>query len=153
MTRTQTLPPVRAVTLRDAERLVGMPYVAGRFTCMHLAVWAQEVLWHRKVARGVPTRLPVHGSQQAAMVQQWRHQLCDPVDFPQSGDVVLFHDDGSDWPWHIGTVLVDGFEVWVLHTHQGIGASVLERLHDAQRRCLRVEGYYRWREAPEHGQC
>ncbi len=148
----QAIPaPASTVTLRDAERLVGMPYVAGRFTCMHLAVWAQDALWGREVARQAPRRVPVHGRQQAAMVEHWRHQLCDVVKTPASGDVVLFHDDLAEWPWHIGTVLVEGGETWVLHTHQGIGASVLERLPDTQRRGLRVEGFYRWREVPEEG--
>ena len=38
-----------AVTLRQAEALVGLEHVPGRFDCMHLAVLAQQVLFSRVV--------------------------------------------------------------------------------------------------------
>lgn len=133
-----------APTLRQAEGLVGLTYVPGRFTCMHLALLAQRELFGRDVAPQLAGRLPVRGEDQGRLLARWREVVASPVVDARTGDAVLFKDGGGEWEWHIGTLFVEGGEHWVLHTHQGIGASVLERLRDTPRRGLRVEGFYRW---------
>ncbi|MCW5581377.1 MAG: hypothetical protein KIS72_08555, partial [Luteimonas sp.] len=82
-----------------------------------------------------------------AAVLRWREQLCDPVARPAAGDAVLFiQRETRGTEWHIGTVLFgdDGLP-WVLHTHGGLAASVLEPLAACRMRGLRIEGFYRWR--------
>jgi hypothetical protein len=143
--------------LLAAHGLVGLPYVAGRFTCAHLAVLAQQRLFGRQVASQVPLRHPVGVAAEREAILRWRDELAEPVlppMEPADGDAALFvqgweHDEG----WHIGTLLLGQHgERWVLHTHAGAGHSVVERLRDMRRRGLRLEGFYRWRQArPSEG--
>jgi hypothetical protein len=135
-----------APSLRDAEALVGLPYVEGEFDCAHLAHLAQERLFGRRLQWPLPGRHPTGVRSRAAAVHRWREQLAHPVAAPQAGDVALFRHTvrGCD-DWHIGTVLLALGQPWVLHTHGGLQASVLEPLQSCRRRGLHLDGYYRWR--------
>lgn len=135
-------------TLRDAEALVGMPHVDGEFDCAHLAKLAQQRLWGRQLAWPLPQKHPSGVRSRAAAVLRWREQLTDPVARPAAGDVVLFLRvlESGQRDWHIGTVLMAHGQPWVLHTHGGLAASVLEPLSACRMRGLHVEGFYRWRE-------
>ncbi len=151
------LPLVPAVpTLRQAEQLVGLTYVPGRFDCVHLAVLAQQRLFGRplrETASAIGARNPVAADAQARKLLLLRNALADAVtaEDARPGDVVLFVDDrtpdGGGCQWHVGTVLEQGGERWVLHTNEALGTSVLERLADCRRRGLHVDGFYRLREA------
>ena len=138
-----TLPPV---TLRQAEALVGLAYVPGTFDCAHLAVLAQEYLFGRQV-RLPNTGLHPQGARgQAAAIRRHCDQLATHVEEPQTGDVVLFIEEVEGGVrWHIGTVILELGQRWVLHTTQAQGASVLQRMDDCLRAGLWVEGFYRWR--------
>ena len=63
------------VTLRQAECLVGIPYVTRRFDCAHLAVLAQAVLFKRRVAGLVPEQHPWSPREQARVLLRWRAEL------------------------------------------------------------------------------
>lgn len=136
--------------MREAEQLVGMDYVDGRFDCAHYAVLVQQRLWGRTVHLPLGgARHPRGARSQVAAINRHRDELAERVvGEPQSGDAILFQEDdedGRDWHWHIGTLLVRWTgERWVLHL-PAYGTSVLQRVSDCQRRGLRVEGYYRWR--------
>lgn len=137
-----------AVTLRDAEALVGLPYVEGTADCMHLAVLAQRRLWGRAVG-WQQQRHPLGRGLQAAMIRRHIGALAAPLgehDTPRSGDAVLWrmHADTPAERFHIGTLLVDGGERWVLHTTAALRASVLQRLADCAAAGLHFEGFYRW---------
>lgn len=135
----------RAVTLRDAEALVGLPYVAGEFDCMHLARLAQRTLFCREVPEPV-TRHPRTRAAQAQAIEAHRAQVAQPQPQPETGDAVLFidQDDRGRRQMHIGTLIFSPTgEAWVLHIRAG-DLSLLQRLEDCKRCGLRVEGFYRW---------
>ncbi len=145
---------VAAVTLRQAEALVGLNYDARHFDCAHLAVLAQAKLFGRVVAAQLPKSHPVRPLLQHRLLSELRDELATRIDAPEmpvSGDVVLFKEwlpvaHGSCLEsWHIGTLLLEYGERWVLHTHAGVGRSVLERLTGCAARGLRPEGFYRWK--------
>jgi hypothetical protein len=132
------------VTLRQAEALVGLPCVPGRFDCMHLAVLAQRVLFNRLVQWQLDAH-PLGRRHQAALVQRHCDELADrlPLDEPPvSGDAVLWLR--ADGGYHIGTLLVQAGRRWVLHTSEATGSSVLQQLADTAAHGLRLEGFYRW---------
>lgn len=139
--------------LRRAEAMVGLRYVPGRFDCAHLAVAVQQQVFGRDVAAlklAVGRRNPAQRPAQAAKLQAARDALARrvPVNEARSGDLVLFVDpaaEGEAVQWHVGTLIRELSEQWVLHTHAGLGSSVLERLPDCCRRGLRLEGFYRLR--------
>jgi hypothetical protein len=137
-------------TLREAERLVGMAYEPGRFDCAHFAVLVQDELFGRTVADWLAARHPVRPQRQGELLLRCRDGLADRVEpeAVETGDVVLF----THWvgrmqmqQWHIGTLFVEGGERWVLHTSEGLGSSVLERLADCRSRGLQLDGFYRWK--------
>lgn len=132
------------VTLRDAEQLVGRPYVDGVADCGHLVIEAQRVLFGREV--DLPLRHPRGRRGQAALIGRLSAVLVQRVATPQSGDVALYLEDDDDGGqhYHLGTVILQGGECWVLHSHATTGASVLQRQADALRLGLRLEGYYRF---------
>lgn len=136
-----------AVTLRQAEALVGLEFRAGQFDCMHLAVLAQRVLFGREV--GWPDQAhPRGGRHQAALIQRHCGDLARPLadgEVPASGDAVLWTNEDEDGrSFHIGTLLVQGGERWVLHSSEALGSSVLQRLAETPAQGLRLEGFYRW---------
>lgn len=135
-----------ASVLRRAEALVGLCAVPGEFDCAHLARLAQAQLFGRELDWPLPGPHPRGARGQAAAMRRWRDALAVRVEVPRSGDAVLFEQPAArGGEWHIGTLLIEGGERWVLHTHGGAQRSVLERLVDCRRRALRVEGFYRWR--------
>jgi hypothetical protein len=135
--------------LRKAERLVGQQHVDGSFDCAHLAVQAQREIFGREVRLPYGTAPhPMGRLGQMAAISSLRDVLADHVADGDTGDAVLFAQQTPQGKrWHIGTLIVEAGDVWVLHTHGGAGASVLERLRELAPRGLRVEGYYRWRNA------
>lgn len=133
-----------STTLRAAERLVGLPYVAGEFDCVDLAVHAQRELFGRFVAINV--RHPLGARGQAAAILRHRQELTEPVVQASTGDVVLFteRDDQGHLCYHVGTVLVEPDQLWVLHTREG-ASSVLQPIKVCLRQGLQLEGFYRWK--------
>ena len=135
------------VTLRDAEALVGLRYVPGRFDCMHLAVLAQHQLFGHTV-RWADQRHPVRDSDQVLLLDMSRAEVCRRLAVDEalaSGHAVLFTvADGAAPRYHIGTLILGLGERWVLHTSQALGSSVLQRLSDCAAAGLRVEGFYAW---------
>jgi hypothetical protein len=143
------LAPLPAVTLRQAEALVGLEHVPGQFDCMHLAVLAQRVLFNR-VVPWAQQQHPRGGRHQAVLIARHCAGLARPLaadDTPGTGDAVLWTNDnenGSARCFHIGTLFVQGGERWVLHSSQALGSSVLQRLAECPAQGLRFEGFYRW---------
>lgn len=139
-----TLP---AVTLRQAEALVGLPYVPRTFDCMHLAVLAQQQLFGRTV-RWHAGQHPAGPAHQVALLQgaiAGVARSLQATEAPEPGDAVLWlAGGGRRTHFHIGTLLVHAGEQWVLHTSEGLGASVLQRLAECPLAGLRLEGIYRW---------
>lgn len=136
-------------TLRDAEHLVGIPYVPGTQDCMHLYIRAAAELFGRQV-RMPGRRHPVAGARQAAWMGAVQDGQFEPVaagDAARSGDLVLWLAQGDRGAhFHVGMLIVDQptGEAWVLHSEAGIGASVLQRLADTRLAGMRLEGLYRW---------
>lgn len=133
-------------TLRDAEALVGLPYVEGQFDCGHLLVRAQRELFGREVELPLRGPRPTTDLGQAAAIVRCREALGRRVHLPAHGDGVLFTEAAADGTrrWHVGTVLIEHGQRWVLHTRAG-HASLLQRLDDCVRMGLRLEGFYAWR--------
>lgn len=141
------MPTMPAVTVRDAERLVGLAYVPGHQDCMHLAVRAQRELWGRTVA-WQRVRHPVSRRLQRQLIQAGIGTVARPLaegEQQQAGDVVLWlASEASGQHYHLGTLLMHGAEPWVLHTSAELGASVLQRLNECPMWGLQIEGVYRW---------
>lgn len=138
-----------AVTLRDAEALVGLPYRAGRADCMHLAVLAQRQLFGRVVRWPADARHPLRAADQVETIGRHLADLARPLQPCEpaiTGDAVLWQAGiGSDAQhWHIGTLFVALGERWVLHTTAALGASVLQPLAECGAQGLHFEGFYRW---------
>lgn len=138
------------VTLRQAEALVGVPYVDGEADCMHLALRAARELFGRPVA-WPERRHPAGGKGQTALMQRHAAELARRLaehELPESGDLVLWtrpHEGGSlHRRWHVGTLVVEHGRRWVLHTSQALGGSVLQPLDGTAAQGLRFEGFYRW---------
>lgn len=139
----------RTPTLRDAEALVGLPYRAGRFDCMHLAVKAQAELFGHVVRWPAGARHPAGHADQMAVMRQHMGGIArslDAGDVAISGDAVLWRVavGTPDEHWHVGTLFVQFGERWVLHTTAAKGASVLQRLGECAVEGLQFEGFYRW---------
>lgn len=136
-----------AVTLRQAEALVGLPYVPRTADCMHLAVRAQRELFGRQVRWDAGVH-PARPAEQVALLQRAIGGVARPLaegEAPQAGDAVLWlAGAGRGAHFHIGTLLLHAGEQWVLHTSEELGASVLQRLAECPLAGLRLEGIYRW---------
>ncbi|MGI9218600.1 MAG: hypothetical protein ACR2JA_16570 [Hydrogenophaga sp.] len=134
-------------TLRAAEALVGLPYVARSFDCMHLAVLAQQQLFGRTV-RWAGGLHPARPTYQVALVRDAIGDVARPLaagEQPEAGDAVLWlAGGGRSTHFHIGTLLLHAGEQWVLHTSEALGTSVLQRLAECPLTGLRLEGIYRW---------
>lgn len=144
--------------LRRAEMYVGRTCLPGRFDCVHLALLVQEEVFGRTLPAvpGVRKRHPVDPVAQHDLIESARDSLADPVDRPETGDAVLFKHAvqvrGTYLVevWHVATLFIDGVdEHWVLHTHDGCGSVVLERLAACRARGLRLDGFYRWKVAAQ----
>lgn len=137
----------QAVTLRQAEALVGLPYVPRVQDCMHLVLRAQQQLWGRNPAMPAGVH-PAAPRRQARLVHDGLATLVRRLadgEAPVCGDLVLWLADGDlGQHYHAGTLLLHAGEQWVLHTSEELGASVLQRLAECRMWGLRLEGIYRW---------
>ena len=137
--------------LHEAQRFVGMPYEAGVFDCVDLAVLVQwEVFGCRVTLPGRRTR-PRGAMGQAREISRYQATLAEPIDGPRTGAGVLLVEPHEPAPlWHVGTVFVqgaaEGGEVWVLHNSEKLGGAALQRLEDLRRFGMRVEGFYQWKQ-------
>lgn len=133
--------------LRQAEALVGLPSVPRVQDCMHLAMRARHQLFGRAVATPAGAH-PVRPQRQAELIRAGIGSLARPLtpdEAPADGDLVLWLADGElGEHFHIGTLFVHAGELWVLHTSEELGASVLQRLAECRMWGLRLEGIYRW---------
>lgn len=138
------------VTLRQAETLVGIPYVEGSFDCVHLVALTHQQLFGRTVP--IPQLHPRGRRGQAAVIARLTSAVVERVAEPATGDVGLYietEDDGGE-RFHVGTVFLQAGERWLLHAHATSGFSVLQREGDALRMGLRLDGYYRWTDVQPH---
>lgn len=136
------------VTPRQAEALVGLPFVDGEFDCVHLAVRAQADLWGRVVRWPAGTRHPRGRRGQAAEIERTRDQVVDAIDVPESGDIVLMRQRLANgaFQYHVGTLIIHAGQRWVLHVFEG-HHSVLQPEADVYIDGTSRDGYYRWRVA------
>lgn len=136
--------------LQRAEALVGIPYVAARFDCMHLAVRAAREIFGRTLAWADGLPHPRGRRAQAAAFITMQAELARRVgpDEATDGDVLLFRNDAAAHPFHVGTLFIDECgQRWVLHVLDVGDSSRLQRLADCKRHGLILEGAYRWNEA------
>jgi len=136
--------------LQQAERYVGTPYLEGEFDCADLAQRVQWEIFGRLVELPVHRARPAGAMGQRREIRKWQDALASAIDAPQTGCAVLMFEPssqpGSDAQlWHIGTVFVDGADVWVLHNSFAMASALLQRLPDMRRQGMRVEGFYAWR--------
>lgn len=138
----------RLPLLQQAGCLVGIPYQAGVFDCGHLAVMAQRLLFNRVVQLPGCSPRPATAREVGAAIALGRREAATPVTADQvvPGCVVLFTEAMADGhvQWHLGTIVANLPEIWVLHTREG-GFSMLQRLADCLRQGLQLEGFYAWR--------
>ncbi len=140
--------PVPAVvTLRDAERYVGLPYVPGEFDCMDLAIKVQRELFGLDISAlaGRSHGLGVRG--QGREISRLRDTVATRSELAETGCAVLLTEPGDLVPsWHIGTGFLTGdLSVWVLHASAALGSVALQRLSDLRRFGMHLEGFYLWR--------
>ncbi len=131
--------------LRQAQKYVGLDYVAGEFDCADLAVLVQRELFGREVPLPATRRRPGGARGQAREINLWRDALAVPIDAPVTGCAVLLSEpDGGGRTWHVGTVFMDAHQAWVLHNNFAQGSAALQRLADLRRWGMRLEGFYQW---------
>lgn len=135
-----------ADALRRAEQLVGLPFIPGRFDCVHLAVRAQWEVFGRRVGWNA-RRHPIDAAERAEVLRGHRDTVADPVpaDQARTGDVLLFLLPGDRY--HVGTYFWHQ-RPWLLHV-QTLGTT--SRLEPLEQACIgmRLDGVYRWREQPQ----
>lgn len=136
--------------LKLAERYVGTPYLEGEFDCADLAQRVQWEVFGRLVELPTHRARPAGAMGQKREIRKWQDVLAIGIAAPQTGCGVLMFEpsasSGSDvLLWHIGTVFVDGPDVWVLHNSAAMGSALLQRLPDMRCQGMRVEGFYAWR--------
>lgn len=126
--------------------MVGLPFEPGAFDCVHLAVEVQRRLFGRHVQWPWGLRHPRGRMTQVARINAYRDRVADPVERPETGDLVLMLQPvaGGKSQYHLGTTFVHLGQIWVLHVHEG-GSSVLQLEEDLYRDGTWREGYYRWR--------
>lgn len=131
--------------LREAQKYVGMGYAPGEFDCADLAALVQREVFGREVALPAVRVRPGGARGQAREVHRWRDAIARPITTPVTGCVVLLWepDDGGR-TWHVGTVFMQGHEVWVLHNSSAQGGAALQRLQDLRLWGMKLEGYYEW---------
>ena len=138
----------RLPLLQQAGCLVGIPYEAGVFDCGHLAVAAARLLFGKVVQLPGANPHPISAREMGAAIALGRREAATPVAVDQvvPGCVVLFTEtlDNGGTQWHLGTVVANLPETWVLHTREG-GFSMLQRMADCLRQGLHFEGFYAWR--------
>ncbi|QHI99369.1 hypothetical protein GT347_16115 [Xylophilus rhododendri] len=137
-----------AVTIRDAERYLGMVYQPGVFDCASLAVLVQHDLFGRTVSLpGAADRARGRRGQAREITRQ---HVAAPLSQPATGcAVLLWQDAGFGEPpfnrqWHIGTVFLHQGAVWVLHAANETQGVALKRLSDLTRQGMHLEGFYQW---------
>ena len=132
-------------SLRDAERYVGMAYVADEFDCSDLVAQVQTELF------GKTLRLPPHAQRPGGragrrrMISAMCEALATELAAPEHGAVIMMKqpaDDGGGMLWHMGVMFAQDHEWWVLHNAQTLGSVWLHRLSELGKLGLQVEGYY-----------
>lgn len=131
--------------LRAAERYVGTPYVEGVFDCADLTAQVQLEVFGRQIGLPVHRARPAGAMGQRREIAKWQGELATPIDTPVTGCAVLMFEPGPTAPiWHVGTVFLQGDDVWVLHNSFTMGGTLLQRLPDMRRQGMRVDGFYAW---------
>lgn len=134
-----------AVSLKDAERYVGMAYTAGEFDCSDLVALALRELFGKTLDLPPHAERPCGRAGRRRLIRAMQEALAEKLDAPAHGAVMLMQQgapDGQGMVWHLGLVLLDGGQAWVLHNAQTLGGVWLHRLPDLARLGLQTEGFY-----------
>lgn len=139
-----------SVALRAAEHYVGTPYIEGTFDCADLAQLVQWELFDHVIDLPAHRARPAGAMGQRREINKWREPLATAIDAPVTGCAVLMFEPSLEAGnaaqlWHVGTVFLQGSEIWVLHNSFAMGSALLQRLNDMKRQGMRVEGFYAWR--------
>ena len=123
---------------------IGRVYRAGVFDCLHLVELVQREVFGRAV--DLPKDRP-GGTSARVMGEQIREHLprfarVVHSDAAAEGDLVLMI--GAGYLDHIGVLVLQGGERWVLHNFIRARQVVLHRLRDLGQWGLTVEGVYQW---------
>jgi hypothetical protein len=132
------------MSLAHAQTYVGMPYIAGQFDCADLAVRVQNELFGKRIA--LPDNHKGGARGQFVQINGLKDELAQRINEPQNGcGVLMTQYTGRSILWHIGTVFLDGQDIWVLHNSALQKSAALQRLEMMRRSGFRVEGYYQWK--------
>lgn len=127
--------------MRWPGNYIGMPYAVGRFDCAHLVEQVQREVFGRAI--DLPKdRVSDRARDFSAQIGQHLPAFATVSATPAEGDLVLMV--GAGWLNHIGVLVREAGEDWVLHNFIRARAVVLHRLRDLPRHGLALEGVYKW---------
>lgn len=122
---------------------VGTPYVLGVFDCWDLAAQVLREVFGRETAVPAHRDRPQGAAGQRRDIAAYRDEVAIKVDVPFTGCMGLFFEPGAFAPiWHIGVVVLNGGDTWILHNSEKMGSACLHRLSDLNRWGMRLEGWY-----------
>ncbi len=127
-----------------AQAMVGLEYSSHDFDCADLCVLVQRELFQKQI------HLPTHRrgrAGQAAQINVLKHELAMPVEQPFTGAAALYTSSSAGgWLWHIGTVFIEAFDIWILHNSKAIGHSVLTCHSEMKiKHLMNFQGFYAWK--------
>jgi hypothetical protein len=124
-----------------SDRYVGLPYIAESGDCAALAARVANEVLH--IDCQLPAAHSVTLREQAKQIMEYRDSLAVRVDHALDAQPALFIGRGRTC--HIGVVCLIDAQLWILHSDQGSGFVVRERLQNmTQPHRFQLEGFYKW---------
>lgn len=139
-----------AVTLRDAERYIGLEYVDGAFDCADLVVLVQRELFGRNLVAPPAAERSRGARGQARDLRSALATFVRPSAAPATGCAVLLWETTAHGEpplnrrWHIGTVFMHLGAAWVLHCANETEGTRLQLLDDITASAMHFESFLEW---------
>lgn len=120
---------------------IGLPYRVGEFDCAHLVERVEREVFGRAI--DLPKdRISDRAREFSRQIGAHLPAFARRSDAPAEGDLVLMV--GAGWLDHIGVLVREAGEQWVLHNFIRARSVVLHRVRDLPRHGLTFEGVYTW---------
>lgn len=138
------------MTLKDAERYIGLEYVDGAFDCADLVVLVQRELFGRNLVAPAAAERSRGVRGQARDLRSALATFVRPKPTPATGCAVLLWETSPNGVpplnrrWHIGTVFMHLGATWVLHCANDIEGTRLQPLADITGSAMHFESFLEW---------